>query len=73
VKAHRFITHVKRLKHTGDSLKTFLDAAIVLGEKLGPLLFQLPSNLAFDECVAGEFCSLLPKGHRYVLEARHES
>jgi uncharacterized protein YecE (DUF72 family) len=73
VKAHRFITHVKKLRNAGDSLKIFLDSAFSLGEKLGPVLFQLPPGLAFEERVAESFFSLLPEGYRYALEARHES
>lgn len=73
VKAHRFITHVKRLRNTEDSLKSFLDSAFVLGEKLGPILFQLPPSLAFEGSAAEAFFSLLPGGYRYALEARHES
>jgi uncharacterized protein YecE (DUF72 family) len=71
VKAHRVITHIRKLRDAGDSLKTFLDAASALDEKLGPVLFQLPPTLAFDAAVAEGFLAALPKGRRYALEARH--
>ncbi|HNY65519.1 MAG TPA: DUF72 domain-containing protein [Deltaproteobacteria bacterium] len=73
VKAHRFITHTRRLSGVEGPVKTFLDAACNLGDKLGPILFQLPPSLAFDARTAAAFFSLLPEGLRYVLEARHAS
>jgi len=42
VKASRYITHMKKLKDPGKSTRTFLERVGSLGEKLGPLLFQLP-------------------------------
>ncbi|MBN2297542.1 MAG: DUF72 domain-containing protein [Deltaproteobacteria bacterium] len=73
VKASRFITHVKRLQHAGQSLEMFLDSAKALGDKLGVILFQLPPSLTFNHTVLEEFCTLLPKGYRYSIEARHTS
>lgn len=73
VKANRFITHVKRLQNTTDSLKKFFASVDVLGDKLGVVLFQLPPSLAFDAPIFDSFCSQLPRGKRYTLEARHPS
>ena len=42
VKAPRFITHMRKLKHAGESLARFLDHARRLGSTLGPILYQLP-------------------------------
>ena len=39
VKVSRFITHIKRLKDTGDAVEKFITRAKVLGGKLGPLLY----------------------------------
>jgi len=45
LKVSRFITHVKRLKKgAGKAWKKFLENALNLKEKLGPFLFQFPSN-----------------------------
>lgn len=44
VKASRFITHIKRLKEVKEAWKTFLDNALSLKEKLGPILFQFPPS-----------------------------
>ncbi len=50
VKVSRFITHIKRLKEVGDSWKIFLENALELKDKLGPILFQFPLNFsATDE------------------------
>lgn len=73
VKANRFITHIKRLKHVRDPLDTFLSQIEALGKKLGPVLFQLPPSLAFERGTVETFLSLLPPGNRYTVEARHES
>jgi len=42
VKAGRFITHMKKLKEPENSVAQFLENVSCLGEKLGPVLFQLP-------------------------------
>jgi uncharacterized protein YecE (DUF72 family) len=44
VKASRFITHIKRLKGVKKAWKQFLENALNLKEKLGPILFQFPSS-----------------------------
>ncbi|MCD6528484.1 DUF72 domain-containing protein [bacterium] len=44
VKASRFITHIKRLKGVKNAWKTFLENALGLKEKLGPILFQFPPS-----------------------------
>jgi uncharacterized protein YecE (DUF72 family) len=48
VKASRFITHIKRLKDTQESVRRFMEHARHLGDKLGPILLQLPPNLHKD-------------------------
>ena len=42
VKVSRFITHIKRLRNTKEAVEKFVTRAKILGEKLGPLLYQLP-------------------------------
>lgn len=44
VKASRYLTHMKKLKQAPESLAMFLGCAEAFGDKLGPLLFQLPPN-----------------------------
>ena len=42
VKASRYITHMKKLKGCREAISHFLKVISVLGDKLGPILFQLP-------------------------------
>lgn len=73
VKVSRFITHIKRLKNTGEALDNFITRARILSEKLGPLLYQLPPNLHRNDEVLEAFLSSLPQGMRHVFEFRHHS
>jgi uncharacterized protein YecE (DUF72 family) len=70
-KASRFLTHSKRLKDTGLGLRRFFEPLEVLGEKLGPILFQLPGNFRPDLDRLATFLEALPKGHRYAFELRN--
>jgi len=73
VKVSRFITHIKRLKDVQEPVETFLGRARHLGQKLGPLLYQLPPNMHRNDERLDAFLALLPKGLRHVVEFRHES
>jgi len=42
VKANRYLTHIKRLKVDQEALERFLGRARRLGDRLGPILWQLP-------------------------------
>jgi len=48
VKASRFITHIKRLKDCREPLKLMVRSFSGLGQKLGPILFQLPPRFRAD-------------------------
>jgi uncharacterized protein YecE (DUF72 family) len=73
VKVSRFITHIKRLKDTGEAVGKFIARAEILGEKLGPLLYQLPPNMHRDDDRLESFLSTLPRGLKHVFEFRHQS
>ncbi len=75
VKAPKAITHIAKLVKTGGALLEFFDAVRGLGNKLGPVLVQLPPKLSFDEGVAHEFFTTLRELHSgaVVLEPRHPS
>ena len=61
VKAPRFITHIRRLKDCRIPLANFFASGVLaLGEKLGPLLWQLPPSLPFDPDRLEAFLRLLP-------------
>jgi uncharacterized protein YecE (DUF72 family) len=49
VKASRFITHIKRLSGVKEAWKQFLENALYLKEKLGPILFQFPPSFKATE------------------------
>ena len=67
VKGSRFITHMKRLRDTEIPLANFFASGLLaLGEKLGPILWQLPPNLGWDQERLRTFFDLLP---RDTLEA----
>src|SRR5581483_8990453 len=48
-------------------------AAATLGDKLGPILFQLPPFLRKDLVRLDDFLAALPKTLRPAVEFRHES
>ena len=73
VKVSRFITHIKRLRNLGSAVENFLSRADFLGEKLGPLLYQLPPNMKRNDEVLQSFLSSLPPKYHHVIEFRHES
>jgi uncharacterized protein YecE (DUF72 family) len=73
VKASRYITHVRRLSEAAEPLERLYGAVEVLGEKLGPILFQLPPSLSFNEEAFMRFCRCLKKDRLHVLEVRHRS
>ena len=54
LKGPRFITHMKRLKDCAAPLANFLASGVLrLGAKFGPILWQLPPNMAFDATPGG--------------------
>jgi uncharacterized protein YecE (DUF72 family) len=73
LKASQRITHFQRLKEVGESLKYLLEVAASLGEKLGPLLFQLPPDLKKDVPRLRDFLALLPRHARAAFEFRNQS
>lgn len=75
VKLPRAVTHDQRLVAADVLLEVFLDDARGLGDRLGPLLVQLPPSLAFDPEAADEFFAILRGMHDgdIVCEPRHDS
>ncbi len=74
IKASQRITHHARLKpECADAVDFLLRNTAVLGERLGPILFQLPPNLKKDAGRLRGFLGLLPSDRRYTIEFRHES
>jgi len=73
VKAWRVITHRKKLKDCKDTVDTFIELVTTLGNKLGPILFQLPPRWHCNPQRLSEFLDLLPRQHRYTFELRDPS
>jgi len=62
VKGPRYITHVRRLKDVEEPLANFFASGpLLLGKKLGPILWQFPPNMTFDEARFARFLELLPR------------
>lgn len=62
LKGGRFVTHLKRLRDVEVPLANyFASGVLALGPKLGPFLWQLPPNFAFDAVRLENFFRLLPR------------
>jgi uncharacterized protein YecE (DUF72 family) len=62
IKAGRFITHMKRLRGTELAVANyFASGPLALGAKLGPVLWQLPPTLAYDEALLRDFFTGVPR------------
>jgi uncharacterized protein YecE (DUF72 family) len=73
LKAPQTITHRKRLKNVEEDVAFFLSTAAALGERRGPLLFQLPPNMKKDLPRLEAFLGLLQGRADVAFEFRHES
>ena len=74
LKGSRYISYRSDLASAADALDRFLASGFdELGAKLGPILWQLPPQTAFDESGMAAFLAALPKHLRHVVEVRHES
>jgi uncharacterized protein YecE (DUF72 family) len=76
VKGGRFITHMKKLVDVDGPLANFFASGVLaLGDKLGPVLWQLPETLGFDRLRLADFFARLPRttAEAAVLARRHDS
>jgi uncharacterized protein YecE (DUF72 family) len=73
-KASKVITHWKRLSNSSASSLALLEQRLtLLGNKAGPILFQLPPNFSCDPSRLEAFIAMLSTGRRYSFEFRHSS
>jgi len=73
-KASKFITHWKRLSgNSVSSLELLENRLSLLGEKAGPILFQLPPQFHANPDRLASFLNLLSNQRRYSFEFRHPS
>jgi len=73
IKASRYITHMKKLRAPHTSLRAFLAVTQALGNKCGPLLFQLPPRWRCNPERLAAFLRALPKNRECVFELRDPS
>jgi uncharacterized protein YecE (DUF72 family) len=73
LKASRRITHLARLRDVAEPVGHLLETVQALGEKLGPLLFQLPPNFRKDTARLRACLALVPPTFRLAFEFRHAS
>lgn len=73
VKLPQTITHENALRRAREPLRKFLTEIAALGDRLGPLLVQLPPSLQFERRVARNFFAMVRGEHRgpVVCEPRH--
>ena len=85
IKASRFLTHLKRLRDPEEPVIRLFEHARELGDRFGPVLYQLPGNFHRDLPRLDAFLAVLPRtlGEiggtpksrrlRHVIEFRHPS
>lgn len=73
IKAQQQITHIRRLNDVQEPVTRLLEVAGELGERLAPLLFQLPPNFKKNLPRLQDFLALLPPTCRATFEFRHPS
>ena len=73
LKAPQKITHFSRLRDVAQPLGFFCETAQTLGDKLGPLFFQLPPNFKKATDRLADVLAKLPPALRVAFEFRHES
>jgi uncharacterized protein YecE (DUF72 family) len=73
LKAPQRITHFARLRGAGENLDYFIETADTLGTRLGPILFQLPPDLARDDTLLSDFVAQVNGRVRAAFEFRHRS
>ena len=79
LKGSRYVTNRKVLGEAGEGMAKFLDQGIVeLGDKLGPICWQLATTKRFEADDIAAFLALLPAKHeglalRHAIEVGHES
>jgi uncharacterized protein YecE (DUF72 family) len=73
VKMSRYLTHIRRLRAPEEPVARFLDNARGLGDKLGPVLLQLPPNLKADLDALDDTLRRIGTRARVAVEFRHDS
>lgn len=75
IKANRYLTHISKLVFPSDALARQRDAAMILGDRLAVVLWQMPRSLKLDLLLLEGFAAAL-RGWpqvRHALEFRDAS
>ncbi|MFB7467357.1 DUF72 domain-containing protein [Streptomyces sp. NPDC056224] len=73
VKASRYLTHLKRLRDPEEPVHRLMERAAGLGDRLGPVLLQLPPAFREDVGVLDACLGRFPAAVRVAVELRHAS
>jgi uncharacterized protein YecE (DUF72 family) len=73
VKASRYLTHIKRLVDARPSVEYLMERAGELGDRLGPILLQLPPSLEIDLERLDKTLEAFGNEVRVAVEPRHKS
>jgi uncharacterized protein YecE (DUF72 family) len=75
-KLHKEITHVQRLENIEPQLEKWMGRYLEMGERLGPVLVQIPASLRYDRPLAEGFFRVLREKYPdqfFAMEVRHKS
>ena len=73
VKVSRYLTHIKRLREPREPVARFVERATGLGDRLGPVLLQLPPTLRADPDALEATLKHFPAAIKVAVEPRHPS
>lgn len=73
VKASRYLTHVRRLRDPAGPVGRLMDVVAGLGDKLEPVLVQLPPGMRRDDGLLEAALAAFPAGTRVAVEFRDPS
>jgi uncharacterized protein YecE (DUF72 family) len=73
VKMSRYLTHIRRLRDSAEPVSRFLERAGALGDRLGPVLLQLPPDLPADLAALDAVLARFPPHVKVAVEPRHSS
>jgi uncharacterized protein YecE (DUF72 family) len=73
VKASRYLTHTLRLREPAEPVAFLLQRAAELGSHLGPVLLQLPPDMAIDVGRLSATLDAFPRTIKVAVEPRHAS
>jgi len=69
----RKMTHIKMLQDCEEELEVFIEHMSLMGDKLGPMLIQLPPGFKPEMSgILKDFLAILPERYRFAVEIRNK-